>query len=324
MPAVGKVEKIVVITRKTPLEELIERFNSRAQAKFYLEHLGTSFNEYEAEHDTYQKAVDVLRASLPRDLKHQFIERAFLPTCHFGEHDLVITIGQDGLVINTAKYLTSQFILAINPDPQRIDGILVPFFVFETKRVLPRVLEGQITVKRISMAKAELNDGQVLYGVNDLFIGPRSHISARYVLEFGGGCEQQSSSGVIVSTGAGSTGWLQSIVTGAAHVAKEVTRSPVKIPQPTQYRLDWEAEDLYFTVREPFTSRTSKATIVFGKLTQGEFLYVTSQMPGYGVIFSDGIESDFVSFNSGTVAKIGLADRKANLISRNGQRATTK
>lgn len=308
------IDKIVVVTRKTPLEELVERFNSRAQAKFYIEHAGTSFATYEEEHETYQRSLDVLRKNLPGQPPSQIIERAFLPTFQFSEHDLVVTVGQDGLVVNVAKYLTTQPILALNPDPQRVDGVLIPFAVPEAKRLLPRALGGEVRIKRISMAEAQLNDGQTLLGVNDLFIGPKTHVSAKYVLQVDSRREQQSSSGIIVSTGTGSTGWLQSIVTGAAAVAKGVAQKDLKIPAPAQYKLDGASEELYFTVREPFTSRTSRATIVFGRLRSGEQLYVTSQMPGYGVIFSDGVEGDFLAFNSGAIAKIGLSDRKAHLI----------
>jgi len=55
------------------------------------------------------------------------------------------------------------------------------------------------------MARARLNDGQELLALNDLFIGRRTHVSARYALRVGDYVEDQSSSGIIVSTGAGST-----------------------------------------------------------------------------------------------------------------------
>ena len=184
-------DKIIVVTRKTPLEELIERFNSRAQAKFYIEHAGASFQPYEDEHEAYYRSVDVLKKSLPREPASQWIERSFLPTFQFGERDLVVTVGQDGLVVNVAKYLATQPILALNPDPQRIDGVLIPFLVPQARRLLPRILEGRMKLKRISMAAAELNDGQTALAVNDLFIGPKSHISAKYVLQFGENGEPQ-------------------------------------------------------------------------------------------------------------------------------------
>jgi NAD kinase len=309
------IERIVVVTKKTPLQELIARLNSKAQAKFYLEQNNVSFSGYEQSDATYQRAVEEVRRYLPRGIKQQFIDREFLPSYLFGERDLVITIGPDGLVVNVAKYLAAQPILAINPDPARIDGVLVPFACAELRPWVERALSGNVKIARISMAKATLNDGQVLYAVNDLFIGPRSHGSARYQLEIAGQQEQQSSSGIIISTGAGCTGWLRSIAAGAWQVAQYFGAAG-EPPSPEQLALGWESDRLWFSVREPFVSRVSAATIVFGQLAPGQEITITSHMPDYGVIFSDGIESDYLAFNSGLVARVGLAERKAHLIVR--------
>jgi NAD kinase len=309
------IDKIVVVTKKTALQELINRLNSKAQAKFYLEQNNVSFSEYEQFDAIYQRAVEDVRRQLPRGVKQQFIDREFLPTYLFGERDLVITVGPDGLVINVAKYLASQPILAVNPDPGRIDGVLIPFVCAELRPWVDRVLAGTVKIARISMAKATLNDGQTLYGVNDLFIGPRSHGSARYQLDFAGHQEQQSSSGIIISTGAGCTGWLRSVAAGAWQVA-QYFGAVGEPPGPKQLALGWESDRLWFSVREPFISRTSGAEIVFGQLAPGQELMITSHMPDYGVIFSDGIETDYLAFNSGLVARIGLAERKAHLIVR--------
>ncbi len=71
-------DKLVVVTLKTRLEELIERFNTREQAKFYIEHMGLNFADYEREHDTYTTAVRLLRRQLEGLLsKVQFIEPRF-------------------------------------------------------------------------------------------------------------------------------------------------------------------------------------------------------------------------------------------------------
>ena len=82
----------------------------------------------------------------------------------------------------------------------------------------------------------------------------------------------------------------------------------------SNYRFDWEADYLVYSVREPFESKTSSATLVFGRIPAGEQLEITSQMPQNGVIFSDGVEEDFLEFNSGVLARIGLADRRLHLI----------
>jgi NAD kinase len=310
------IEKIVVVTKKTALEELALRLNSHSQARFYLEQNGVSFEEYERSDTQYRRSVEAVAKQLPRSLKSQLIDRDLLPTYQFGERDLVLTVGPDGLVINVAKYLANQPILAVNPDPSRIDGILIPFAVGELGKWIEQAQSGAARTARVSMAQATLNDGQTLYAVNDLFIGPRSHGSARYTLEHAGRREPQSSSGIIISTGAGCTGWLRSIVTGAWQIARSFADLPEAPPGSDQLDLGWEADRLWFSVREPFASRTSSAQIVFGQLAHGQELVITSQMPDYGVIFSDGIEADYLAFNSGSIAKIGLAERKAHLIVR--------
>ena len=109
------------------------------------------------------------------------------------------------------------------------------------------------------MAKAALNDGQHLYAVNDLFIGPRSHTSARYRIQINDRSEQHSSSGIIVSTGLGSTGWLRSILAGSAGITAAVTGRPVALAPPA---MPWDADYLCFSVREPWPSNISAGSAV--------------------------------------------------------------
>ncbi|MHA1127127.1 MAG: sugar kinase, partial [Candidatus Heimdallarchaeota archaeon] len=121
---------------KTWLEELIEKFNTKSQAKFYIEHMGSSFEDYEDAHKNYHDSLDKLKKNIPKEYKRQIIEKSFLPNFLFGPKDLVIVIGQDGLVINTAKYLDDQLIVAVNPDPKRFDGVLIPFDVDDIPAIL--------------------------------------------------------------------------------------------------------------------------------------------------------------------------------------------
>ncbi|HZU96708.1 MAG TPA: sugar kinase [Planctomycetota bacterium] len=302
-------DRLVVVTKKTALEELVERFCSRAQAAFYLEHAGLSIGEYEAAHEAYQASLEALGRELPREVKHHFIERSFLPTYRFGDHDLVVTLGPDGLVVNTAKYLEGQAIVACNPDPARVDGILCRHHVAGLGAVIRDAIAGKRHVRSVSMARATLNDGQTLDGFNDMFVGVASHVSARYKLSVGGRTERQSSSGILVATGAGSTGWMSSVLNGSFAIARAYGVSVTG----SQERA-WEDEHLVYAVREPFVSRISRADLVFGWLDPGASLTIESEIPEGGVIFSDGVEKDFLAFNSGSVATIGLSPRKARLV----------
>lgn len=315
--------KIVLITRQTRLAELVSRFNTVSQARFYVEHLGADFSDYLLEDEHYGRASAEAQQILSTLGRVQTVDRAFLPNFIFGPQDTVVALGQDGLVANTIKYLSGQPVIGVNPDVERWEGVLLPFRVDDLWAVIPEVFARKRETRLVSMAKAELNTGETLYAVNDLFIGPKSHESARYLIELGGRSERQSSSGIIVSTGLGSTGWLRSIVAGAVAVSGEIAetrhsrppqRSRSNQKPPSDIRFDWDADFLYYSVREPFPSKTSSASIVFGKVTTAQPLVVKSQMPENGVIFSDGIEKDFVQFTSGTTATITLAEKKGVVV----------
>lgn len=304
-------QRLVIVTRRTRLEELLVRFNTRSQARFYLERSGAEYGDYEREHETYHQALDQLRRSLDLGIPRQFIDRGLAPSYLFQASDLVITLGQDGLVANVAKYATGIPIIAVNPDPARFDGILLPFGRDEAGEAAARAVEGNAPVRRVTLAEAVLADGQRLLAFNDLFIGARSHVSARYRLSVGEADELQSSSGILVSTGAGSTGWMSSVFNMAAGVAA-FTGGRGGAP----VRLAWEDERLLYAVREPFHSRQSGVGLVAGLLEAGQSLRVESRMPAGGVIFSDGMETDCLPFDAGAIAEIRAAAAHAHLVTR--------
>ncbi len=307
-------DKIVVVTRETRVDHLKKRFNTLPQAEFFVKSRGDKFADYQQEDQVYKQNVVQARKQLRESGRFQFIDRGFLPNFVFGPNDVVIAIGQDGLVANTLKYLwNGQPLIGVNPDPERWDGVLLPFTVDDLDDLIPVVLERNHRQQTVTMGRAVLNDGQELLAVNDFFIGQRTHVSARYFIESGGQRERHSSSGVIVSTGLGSTGWLTSLLQGAAAISGQLTGSRVSVP-PERRRLPWDADKLFFTVREPFPSKTTQAGLVFGEVSANQPLTIRSLMPENGVLFSDGVESDFIEFNSGAEATIGLAPLRGNLV----------
>lgn len=323
--------KIILVKRKTRLEELIVRYNTIQQARFFMERLGADFSDYVLEDENYRRAVTAATSELTALGRVQIVEREHVPNFIFGEQDTVVVLGQDGLVANTLKYLTEQPLIGVNPDPLRWDGVLLPFTVSDLRLVVPDVFVHRRPIKEVTLAKAQLNDGQSLYAVNDLFIGRKTHVSARYELRLEDQVEQQSSSGIIVSTGLGTTGWLTSVLAGAAGIVGSATRHPISLTPDHlvpgaasgeaatermnhDHRAVWSSPSLYFTVREPFPSRTTAAELVFGQIAAQRPLRIASQMPENGVIFSDGVESDFLEFNAGIEATIGPAEKKGHLV----------
>lgn len=320
---------IALVTRKTRLQGLLARWATKGAARFQIqqaklrdmvdagaEPTATVQKEAEEEFDllededtTYQQAVAQLRRELELGLPVLVVDRDFLPNFDFARFEVIVVAGQDGLVANTAKYAGNVPIVGVNPDPTRFDGVLLPFQLNDARRAVQVVLKQQHRIRQVTLAEATLQDGQRLLAFNDLFIGAASHVSARYRLTVGEHSEPQSSSGMIVSTGAGSTGWLSSVFNMAAGVAQWLGGEAPGRPQ-----LAWEDRRLAWAVREPFVSRQSQAGLVAGMLDEGDALVVESLMPVNGVIFSDGVETDFLQFNGGTIARIGVAQQRANLV----------
>jgi hypothetical protein len=274
--------------------------------------MGLDFSDYEEEHEVYTDAVRRLKHDLG-DLgrKLQFIDWTYLPNFIFTPNDAVVTVGRDGLVVNTAKYLDSHPIVAVNPDPSRNDGTLLPFTTETARDGVVRVLEEKASYHTITMAEARLNDGQRLLAFNDFYLGQRTHVSSRYSLSWHGKTERQSSSGVLVSTGAGSTGWLSSTQNMAQAVSGLLLNG--EAPSLPRLRLAWDDPRLAFVVREPFRSRASDVRLTAGLIGAGEVLRLESHMPEGGVIFSDGVEADTLAFNSGAVAVVRAAEKKTQL-----------
>ena len=305
-----ELDKIIIVRDKTRLEQLIERFNSKAQAKFYLERSGEDFSFYENEHNTFYTSLGQVEKAISPLFKHKVLFRSYLPTYMFADGDLIVVIGQDGLVANTAKYVNGLPIVAINPDEERYDGVLLPHGPQTFLSAIKSFIHGTYESRRVTMAKATMNDGQTLLAFNDFYIGAASHVSSRYNLEFQGQRESQSSSGILVSTGAGATGWVSSVF----NMTNNINNYFYNQKWDFSAGLDWEDEKLLFVVREPFLSKMSQIDLGYGVINSHQSIKIESKMPSKGVIFSDGIESDFLNFNSGSSLNVGVANEKACLI----------
>lgn len=327
-----KQSRIVIVTRKTRMEGLLRRWATVGQARFRFKQNkavaavqagdmaaaqaaqrdeDADFLEIEDEDQTYQAAVRELQRQLDFGLPVQVIDREYLPSIDFDMCTVVVCIGQDGLVANTAKYVGEVPIVGVNPDPQRFDGVLLPYQLHETRQAVQRVLSQQASIAPVTLAQATLHDGQSLLAFNDFFVGAASHVSARYELHVGNRSEAHSSSGVLVSTGAGSTGWMSSVFNMTLGVARSFGSEVDPALRP---ELEWDDPFLLWAVREPFMSRTSGIQLVAGRIAEGEELKLESRMPQNGVIFSDGIESDFLEFNGGSIVRIGVAPQRAQLV----------
>ena len=289
--------RAVFVTRETDYELLIAHHATRGQARFFLETRGQRLEDVEARHDRFHAVLGTARATVPADWRQTLVSRADLNRFLFAPDDVIVAVGQDGLVANVAKYLNGQPVLGVNPAPDLYDGVLVRIGAGRLAKLLAASGAGDIQVESRTMVQAELEAGETLLALNEIFVGHRSHQSARYRIEAEGEAEDQSSSGLIVATGTGASGWARSIME-ATHLELSLGR---------------EEHAVGFWVREPFPSIATATKLRAGKITEKP-LFITSRMNEGGVIFADGIEQDFIAFDWGRQARLSPASRVLRLV----------
>lgn len=294
----SRTPRIVVVHRRTELDELLARHGTRGQAAFFLASRGRTLDEVDERHHALERALASVTAAVPVDWRRATVERSDLDRFLFAADDVVAVVGQDGLVANVAKYLDGQPVLGVDPEPDRNPGVLVPHAPEAFEELLGAVAAGAARCEERSMVEAELDDGQALLALNEIFVGHPSHQSARYRLCSEDAEERQSSSGVIVSTGTGATGWCRSIWQQA--------RSTLLLPGPTERRLAW-------FVREAWPSPATGTELVEGPLEPGAALRVVAETDGL-VAFGDGIESDRLVLGWGQAVEVRLARRSLRLV----------
>ena len=290
--------RIVTVHRRTELDELLARHGTRGQAEFFLASRGRSIDVVDERHAALHEALATVAHATPLEWRRADVERGDLDRFLFVPDDVVVVVGQDGLVANVAKYLDEQPVIGIDPEPGRNPGVLVPHPASSADTLLAAVEAGSARFELRTMVEASLDDGQRLVALNEIFVGHPSHQSARYRIHAGRADERQSSSGLIASTGTGATGWCRSIW--------EQSHSQIDLPRPEENRVVW-------FVREAWPSPATGTELVEGELGRDDELRIVAETDGL-VAFGDGIESDRLTLTWGQEARLRVASERLRLV----------
>jgi hypothetical protein len=292
--------RVVVVRRHTELDELLDRHGTRGQAEFFLRGRGRALDSAQSAHDQVGEALRIVSATIPAGWRRGTVERADLHQFMFDDGDIVVVVGQDGLVANVAKYLDDQPVIGIDPQPGINPGVLVRHRPEAAAALMVAASTGRARLQRRTMVQASLDDGQTLTALNEAFVGHSSHQSARYLLTPPGdrSPERQSSSGLIVATGTGATGWSASIA-----IERGAT---LEAPMPGEKALAW-------FVREAWPSPATGTTRTAGVLAGEEHLRIVAEAENL-VVFGDGLEADRLLTTWGQEISIGVAKRCLNLV----------
>lgn len=291
--------RAVLISRRTEFEELLVRHGTRGQAAFFLSTRGRSLDEVEGRHEAQQTALAEVSAAVPADWRRGQLERADVSRFLFAPDDVVVVVGQDGLVANVAKYLDGQLVVGVDPDPARNPGVLVRHRPDAVGALLPEVVTGRRPVELRTTVEAVTDDGLRLRALNEIYIGSPTHQTARYELSAPGQpVEEQASSGILIGTGTGATGWCRS--------AWLERHSALALPAPVDPGLAW-------FVREAWPSPATGTSCTEGLCPAGDELEIRVRSDRL-VAFGDGIETDALQLDWGQSVRLSVARERLRLV----------
>ncbi len=284
--------RLVVVYRETQLACLLAEHATLGAVEFCLSSRGQSITGLIQADELQRQALDETIAAAPSDWRIATVERSQLSRFLFEPDDLIAVVGQDGLVPNVAKYLSGQHVVGITPETP---GLMTRHHPTQLRALISGTARVSVQ-ERISVA-AVTDDGQQLRALNEVYIGDRGHQSARYDLAVEDREEFQSSSGLIVGTGTGSTGWMASLW--------RQSRPDFALPEAA-------SADLAYFVREPWPSAATGTELTSGLLTGEARLHLTARSSL--VVFGDGIERDCLHLEWGQRLTVGRSDVNLRLL----------
>lgn len=285
-----KVRRVLLSTKKTALEYYKEK------SDFLDEMLpAEDLKEVRAGHEAHYVALDHVRKVLA-DRSIDFC-RSYMPYSEFEDFqgkDLIICVGGDGTVLNSAQYITDDTpVLTVKSDSRSV-GTLCEIDASDFEHALEKIVADDFRVERWTRAEGLFRDRR-MYALNEIYVGVRHSTSmARYDISYGGGSESQMSGGIVASTGTGSTAWYGNI-----------PGSDGSFPRT--------ANELRFVVRE--YNRSGGYRMVKGIVGPGRRLIVSSKMNVDGCISFDGdISKRMLDFNRGESIEIRVAETPISVV----------
>lgn len=295
--------RVVLACKQTSREFFASRYGAGWRAM--LERFDLELQEVELEHAAHHRAVD--------SLVEAFAARGLSPTVHVGRAygaaelrgaDLIISVGGDGELLNAGRYLDGPHLLVGFCSYERSAGRLLLPPTVSPAALAAAALDGTGTVQEWTRLQATVYgpDPEPLrdLALNEIYVGDRFSVgTARYTLSVGDHEEKQRSSGLLVCTGAGSTGWYANVLVPSAGGCK----------RPDCF--DRRSRELRWVVRDPIRS-PEEPTLISGAIPEGLSFTVKSTMNSDGVVAFDGSKETYdrprvMPFNRGATLEVRAA-----------------
>jgi len=246
---------------------------------------------------TQKSTLNIVKKILKKyKIKFDFVIREKLNKKLFHNKDLVIAVGGDGTYLNSSHFILDKTLLfGVNSDPPYKEGFFMGATKNDFEAKLKMILKGNFKIKKLHRLEADISRKKIQeLALNEFYIAcEKSYYTARYYLTVRGARERQKSSGILVSTAAGSYAWIKSAGGNTLQLG---------------------SDRFQYLVREPYCGRTAaKCSLVNGILEKNEKLIIEFEI-GRGVIIADSTEKEH-KFDAGKKVTIEVSKKPLYVIS---------
>jgi len=165
--------------------------------------------------------------------------------------EFVISIGGDGTALSASHFTFELPLLAVNSNPKKSEGVLTTININELEKKLEEIKKDNFETEKLERIEAEINGKKIDFpALNEIFIAnEKAYLVSKYKIKIKENAEEQRSSGLIFSTGTGSTAWF-----------KSAGGKPFKP----------DARHIKMIVREPYFGKLKKFEILEAEINEGE------------------------------------------------------
>ncbi|GMT49717.1 MAG: hypothetical protein IEMM0008_1256 [bacterium] len=202
--------KILAICKSSKLDYDKRKYNLNTHA------LIQKYNQEQIHHEVIvdshveqRKCIELAKKLLPEST---FINTLDLPHTQTEDKDLIVSIGGDEhfkYVIHNS--VQGKLVLNVRSDNLKSEGALSTCNRFNLKEMIDQIRSESYLMENWVRLEARLNDQLIESAIDTIYVGTKNGTRmSRYVLHFKDAVEEQKSSGLLIVTGAGSTGWFRS------------------------------------------------------------------------------------------------------------------
>ena len=203
---------------------------------------------------TQSSTIQLVQKTLKKyKINYEISVREKLNSDLFKNKDLIVVIGGDGTFLIASHYIRDKTLFfGVNSDPEYKEGFFMSATKADFEQKFKKILKSKFKIRKLHRLEAYIGSKKIPeLALNEFYVAAAvPYHTARYYFSARGKRERQKSSGILVSTAAGSYAWMKS--------AGGKT-------------LPLDSDRFQYLIREPYCGRTAaKCTLINDVLNKNE------------------------------------------------------